>query len=224
MKRINISSGFFGLALLCLLLPWYTVSCQQQQLNSATGIEVAVGSEKAAKIAKEQDKIQLDRINSKKSNTYEHSPVQMSVYVTTAVRVSLLLLLIGFAAGFIRANDNSLINLLARIAGRYIIPMISIAAAFITKVLIDEYLRDNTLNIITVTYGAGYWGYMLMISLAILSNAIMRDNVVIGRETSELRTSSDGNDEMECPMCAEKIKRKALLCKHCGSKLAVNAE
>lgn len=88
--------------------------------------------------------------------------------------------------------------------------LIGIAAGFIASVLAEVYRRDAT-----------FWFWVCFIfPFAILALLILgEDKEVLQQEKlkqQEELKQKQANEYIECPYCAELIKKKAKVCKHCG--------
>jgi hypothetical protein len=69
--------------------------------------------------------------------------------------------------------------------------------------------------------GSGFLLGWLLGPIGLIIAWTMRDNAKIDEvtTTSQQRSSSKARDERECPYCAERILRKARVCKHCNREV-----
>ncbi|MBI4684176.1 MAG: hypothetical protein HY755_03140 [Nitrospirae bacterium] len=69
--------------------------------------------------------------------------------------------------------------------------------------------------------GSGFLLGGLLGPIGLIIAWTMRDNAKIDEvaTTSQQRLSPEARDERECPYCAERILRKARVCKHCNREV-----
>lgn len=180
MKKI-ISSGFFGLTLLCFCLPWVTVSCQQQKITTFTGIQMATGTQIA-----EPGSGMFG--NKQKMKKVDPNPIAI-----IALAAAIAALIGSFMSGKVSTVPA----------------IIGILSMIVLKENIDEDILKQGEGLLNVSYESGFIGYFVMMICGTVTNYIPTGLV---SENNEFTVQNS----RKCPLCAETVKREALLCKHCN--------
>jgi hypothetical protein len=140
----KISPALFSLGLFCFFLPFTTVSCQEQQLATLNGIELAGGKE-----------VRTPSIlgSPSKSQKIPGEPL---------AALAILSGLLGLGSSFIRIKRSG------------IIPAGSAAAGFILLLMlkskIDDAVAREGAGLILVSYGLGFWLAFIIYVSAMLVN------------------------------------------------------
>jgi hypothetical protein len=164
----KISPALFSLGLFCFFLPFTTVSCQQQQLTTFNGVELAGGKE-----------VKTPSILGSPSKT-EKIPGE------PLAALAILSGLVGLGGSFIRIKRSA------------IIPAGSAAAGFILLLMLKSKIDDTVVKegagLIVVSYGLGFWLAFIIYVSAMLVNIyglIIEKNESETMKIGESKVTSD---------------------------------
>jgi hypothetical protein len=96
--------------------------------------------------------------------------------------------------------------------------LIGIATAVALKVNIDQDVLKQGQGLLQANFESGFIGYIFLMAGGGLTALIPNTS------QSDVHADSGTFDTRKCPLCAEVIKRDALICKHCGRTVGGDAE
>jgi hypothetical protein len=146
--RKTISPALFGLGLFCFFLPFLTVSCQQQEVVTFNGIELAGGKE-----------IKTPNVFGQNSQTEKTDGDPLAA-------LAILSGLVGLGGSFIRVKKSAVIPAGAGAAGFILLLMLQLRI----NDAISKASAAQGLIGITYTYGLGYWLAFILYLSAMLLN------------------------------------------------------
>jgi hypothetical protein len=148
--RKTISPALFGLGLFCFFLPFITVSCQQREVATLNGIELAGGKEIKTPAAFGQ---------ASRTKRTDGDPL---------AALAILSGLVGLGGSFIRVKKSAVIPAGAGAAGFILLLMLQLK---INDAISKESAAQGLGLIgITYTYGLGYWLAFILYLSAMLVN------------------------------------------------------
>ncbi|MEA5566505.1 MULTISPECIES: hypothetical protein [unclassified Anabaena] len=140
----KISPALFGMTLICFFLPFTKLSCQQQEVMTLTGIQLATGTSikqpSFGGVGKREQKIPGE-------------PLAMLAIASS---------IIGFATSFMKANNTA------------IAPAGSGAIGFILLLMLKSKIDDSIVRegqgLILVSYGLGFWlAFLLFVAATVIN-------------------------------------------------------
>jgi hypothetical protein len=168
----KISPALFSLGLFCFFLPFTTISCQQQQLATLNGVELAGGKE-----------VKTPSILGSPSKT-EKIPGE------PLAALAILSGLVGLGGSFVRIKRSA------------IIPAGSAAAGFILLLMLKSKIDDAVVKegagLIVVSYGLGFWlTFMIYVSAMLVNiySLIIEQNESETVKLAESNVSQDGENQ-----------------------------
>jgi hypothetical protein len=151
----KISPALFGVALICFFMPFVSLSCEQRQITSFTGIELAIGK-----------KI-------KSPSLFGQPRKEREIPSEPLAAMALLSGVVGLGTSFIKAKKSAVVSAGAGTAGFILLLMV--------KAKIDDAVVKQGSGIILASYGFGFWlTFLLFLSATVLNlySLIEKDNQV----------------------------------------------
>jgi hypothetical protein len=143
--RRKLSPSIFGLILICFFLPFATISCQQQQLLSLTGVQLVTGT-----TIEEPSFFQSEA----KQQKIPGEPLAAFALVSTCV---------GLGTSFLKSRKNAIIPAVVGALGSVLL--------LSSKAKIDNEVLQQGRGLVQVEYGIGFWLSFLLFLVASVLNA-----------------------------------------------------
>lgn len=199
MSKKVISPALFGLILICFLLPWVNVSCQNYKISSISGIEFVTGKTfEEPQMFKEQFGSQ-GRIPKSSKN----EGLKPQLYVILA----LVCVITGFVLTFIK-NKITLIS-------NVVVSILAFLFIVLQKIKLEEELVRKSQGLIQIDYLFGF--YLTLILL--VGTAGFHLYLMIYEKPASMKTYTISNlSQKFCPECGAKNEPNNIFCKECGNK------
>jgi hypothetical protein len=141
----KISPAIFGIILICLFLPFVTVSCQSQKLVTLTGVQLATGT-----------KVEYPRL-------FEKQKRQEEIPADPGASFILVSACIGLGTSLLRSKKTAIVPAIAGAVGSGLLLM--------TKTKIDNEVLKQGKALLQVNYEIGFWMSFFLFILATVFNA-----------------------------------------------------
>lgn len=126
----KLSPAVFGFALVCFLLPFVTVSCNQQQVARFTGFQLVLGTTVQ----------QPQMFGPPKVQRVDGEPLAV---------VAFLCCLVGLAVSFMKNRGGEI--------GAAMLSGISLVALLLLKTKLEDEVRQHSSGFLQVNYEFGFW-------------------------------------------------------------------
>lgn len=196
-KTKYISPAMFALIVLCFFLPFVTVSCENQQIASVSGIQLVTGTS----------------IENQYTGDKEEIPADTKVIVAFACAVAGII--IGFQKGKIK-------NGLSAILGA-----IGFIALILFRVGFDTRVAERGDGMLKAQFESGLWITMVLFIIATIAHVIPRYMVSKVESMTLATRANLQNESKEnqvnsrfCEKCGAEISSNDVFCANCGSKIS----
>ncbi len=146
----QFSPAIFGLILICFFLPFMNLSCENRELISLTGVQVATGT-------------------TIQTPSFLGQQLPQKIPAEPLASLALVSACVGLGTSFLRSNKNTIIP--AAVGG------IGAVLLLVIKAKVDDAILKQGQGIIKVNYGLGFWlSFLLFGTAAILNGWIFYQN------------------------------------------------
>lgn len=152
----KFSPGFYGVIILCFLLPFVNLSCSGQEIMSLSGLQLITGSEVKA------DGM-LDGLSNmgetQENDEVDPQPLALFALISAAA---------GLGLSFIRIKMIALLNVVLSVLGFIFLILL--------KINLDGEVELSGQNVITLDYQLGYWlAVIIFLGSAVIQWLIFRE-------------------------------------------------
>ncbi len=189
-KGRGLSPALFGVALICFVLPFITVSCQGARLMNVTGMQLVTG------MAVEQPGISAQR------QVKRVGPEILAVIAFVAG-------IAGLALGFLPSTRRTLLSVI--MAGT------AVLALLLLKLKIDNDALRESSGLLQIDFAAGYWMAVIFYLAAAGFNTLLLLQKE-GHTIASAPGSQGGRRPARfCDTCGAPLSGGALFCDQCGN-------